>query len=129
MFSPGKYVRETFPLKTVDAHPAVAGHLRHAPARERLQLFRGQKDRWPFHASGRSKTVVDGEVRHNRVMVRGSRGLWMALHIARDNAIVLNAEFEESGRLLSDTADVVLEEYERAELRNVGFETAGALNG
>jgi hypothetical protein len=52
MFSPGKDVREAFPLKTVDAHPAVAGHLRDASTCEGLQQFGRQKDRWPFHASG-----------------------------------------------------------------------------
>lgn len=51
------------------------------------------------------------------------------VELVEPDPVVLNAEFEESGRLLSDTAEVVLEPYEEATLGAVEFEPAGVLNG
>ena len=43
--------------------------------------------------------------------------------------MILNAEYEETGRLLNNTDKVALETYQVPELRDLTFQTKGVLDG
>jgi hypothetical protein len=45
------------------------------------------------------------------------------------DAVVMNAEYEETGRLLNNTEEVALEEHQAPELRNLTLKIPGALDG
>lgn len=51
------------------------------------------------------------------------------LQLTQDNAVVVNAEYEESGRLLNNTDEVPIEEHQAVEPRNVSIEVRGVLDG
>jgi len=51
------------------------------------------------------------------------------LQFVTDNAVVINAEYEESGRLLNNADEVPIEEHQVLELRNVSIEVRGELDG
>jgi hypothetical protein len=50
------------------------------------------------------------------------------LQLIADNAVVLNAEYKETGRLLNNTDEVSVEEHQVLELRNVNIEMTGDLD-
>jgi hypothetical protein len=52
-----------------------------------------------------------------------------ALLLVERDAVVLNAEFEETGRLVDHAAELVLAEHEVASLRNLTVELPGPLDG
>jgi hypothetical protein len=51
------------------------------------------------------------------------------LQLVADGPVVIDAEYEETGRLLNDTERVSLDEHERAVLRSVQVDLQGALDG
>lgn len=52
-----------------------------------------------------------------------------ALQFVADNAVVLNAEYEETGRLLNNTDEVTVEEHQVLTLRKVSVKMKGTLDG
>ena len=50
------------------------------------------------------------------------------LQLIAGNAVVVNAEYEETGRLLNDTDEVALEEHQVPELRQLTIEIPGVLD-
>jgi hypothetical protein len=51
------------------------------------------------------------------------------LQLVAGSAVVVNAEYEETGRLLSNTDEVALEEHHLPELRQLTVEIPGVLDG
>ncbi len=51
------------------------------------------------------------------------------LQLIAGNAVVLNAEYEETGRLLNNTEEVSLEEHQVPELRELNIKILGVLDG
>ncbi len=52
-----------------------------------------------------------------------------ALQLMEGDAVILNAEYEETGRLLNNTDKVVLEEHQVPELRDLTIQARGVLDG
>lgn len=52
-----------------------------------------------------------------------------ALQLMEGDAVILNAEYEETGRLLSNTDKVALEEHQVLELRDLTIQAKGVLDG
>jgi hypothetical protein len=51
------------------------------------------------------------------------------LQFIADNAVVINAEYEETGRLLNNTEEVPVEEHQVLNLRKVEIRMKEALDG
>ena len=51
------------------------------------------------------------------------------LQFVADNPVVINAEYEETGRLLNNTDEVVVEEQQVLELRKADIRMKGELDG
>ncbi|MCI0490298.1 MAG: hypothetical protein L0229_27210, partial [Blastocatellia bacterium] len=51
------------------------------------------------------------------------------LQLVAENAVVLNAEYEQTGRLLNNTDSVSIESHQALELREMRAEVQGELDG
>jgi hypothetical protein len=52
-----------------------------------------------------------------------------ALQLIEGDAVILNAEYEETGRLLNNTDKVALETHQVPELRDLTIQARGVLDG